>query len=478
MSLWYDKNKKSYGSNGHGSWIKLYAEHLFDVLKEEIFSKFAGHYAGNEGKHQAEDVLCDGSSVKEKLDEICRDMDGKVDKESGMGLSQNSYSDADKNKLSGIQAGAEVNLVDSVAGKTGAVTLTKTDVGLGNVDNTADINKPVSKPTQNALKAKQNVPTLIDLTEHNLVPDDILAGDYLDNCFEGTYTIKYGITRIEDGIDYSECNYAVLKVKAEYSNIDYHNMRYLQELTFSATDNNAQRSEGNYIQQRYTRLYSDFDGEFCWSDWKKDISYQEIICSEKLLSTTAFDNYFSMGGQLEKYVIKKSYDDGVLGTLTIFCTGIGLESSFYYAPRFYTQILEIYNNPDQYSSNFDITRCVRTYGKYEDDENGTPHFIEGWSEWVIENQDIYTSSGNTSLTLVNNREYYLTDINDLAISFPNKDFECWLSISFADEGTVSLSFPENAKYIGYAPQPSNGETWEISVKNGVVVGAKVGEGNE
>lgn len=34
--------------------------------------------------------------------------------------------------------------VTSVAGKTGAITLTKTDVGLGNVDNTADVNKTVA----------------------------------------------------------------------------------------------------------------------------------------------------------------------------------------------------------------------------------------------------------------------------------------------------------------------------------------------
>lgn len=36
------------------------------------------------------------------------------------------------------------NAVISVAGKTGAVTLTKTDVGLGNVDNTADSAKSVA----------------------------------------------------------------------------------------------------------------------------------------------------------------------------------------------------------------------------------------------------------------------------------------------------------------------------------------------
>ena len=47
--------------------------------------------------------------------------------------------------------------VTSVAGKTGAVTLVKADVGLGNVDNTSDANKPVSTAQQAALDLKQNV---------------------------------------------------------------------------------------------------------------------------------------------------------------------------------------------------------------------------------------------------------------------------------------------------------------------------------
>lgn len=42
----------------------------------------------------------------------------------------------------------------SVAGKTGAVTLVKGDVGLGNVDNTSDAAKPVSTATQTALNLK------------------------------------------------------------------------------------------------------------------------------------------------------------------------------------------------------------------------------------------------------------------------------------------------------------------------------------
>jgi len=50
---------------------------------------------------------------------------------------------ADIDKLAGIEAGAQVNTVSSVAGKTGAVTLAKADVGLSNVDNTSDSAKAV-----------------------------------------------------------------------------------------------------------------------------------------------------------------------------------------------------------------------------------------------------------------------------------------------------------------------------------------------
>jgi hypothetical protein len=47
--------------------------------------------------------------------------------------------------------------VQSVAGKTGTVTLAKADVGLENVDNTTDALKPISTATATALAAKQEV---------------------------------------------------------------------------------------------------------------------------------------------------------------------------------------------------------------------------------------------------------------------------------------------------------------------------------
>ena len=47
-----------------------------------------------------------------------------------------------------------ISLVQSVSGKTGTVILIKGDVGLANVDNTSDIDKPVSTAQQTALDGK------------------------------------------------------------------------------------------------------------------------------------------------------------------------------------------------------------------------------------------------------------------------------------------------------------------------------------
>lgn len=51
---------------------------------------------------------------------------------------------ADKKKLDTVEPGANANAVTSVQGRTGAVTATKSDLGLGYVDNTADSSKSVA----------------------------------------------------------------------------------------------------------------------------------------------------------------------------------------------------------------------------------------------------------------------------------------------------------------------------------------------
>jgi hypothetical protein len=57
----------------------------------------------------------------------------------------------------GTGTGGGGGAVSSVNGKTGEVVLNKSDIGLQNVDNTSDANKPISNATQAALNGKQDV---------------------------------------------------------------------------------------------------------------------------------------------------------------------------------------------------------------------------------------------------------------------------------------------------------------------------------
>lgn len=75
--------------------------------------------------------------------------------------------------------------VSSVNGQTGVVELDKGDIGLGNVDNTSDLNKPISTATQTALNAKENISnksTSISLgTSNTLYPTQNAVKVYVDD---------------------------------------------------------------------------------------------------------------------------------------------------------------------------------------------------------------------------------------------------------------------------------------------------------
>jgi hypothetical protein len=91
--------------------------------------------------------------------------------------------------------------VDSVAGKTGVITLTKSDVGLNNVDNTSDINKPISTATQTALDTKQsrlisgtNIKTING--QSVLGSGDLVISDVLSTLFKPTSDLVKVITPV------------------------------------------------------------------------------------------------------------------------------------------------------------------------------------------------------------------------------------------------------------------------------------------
>ena len=139
-------------------------------------------------------------------------LDTKVDKVEGQGLSDENYTLVEKNKLAAIEEGAEVNVnpdwnavsgdaeilnkPTTIAGYgiTDAVSnsefnnhlndsgnphsVTASQVGLGEVDNTSDLDKPISTATQTALDAKVDKVTGKSLSDENytLVEKNKLAG--------------------------------------------------------------------------------------------------------------------------------------------------------------------------------------------------------------------------------------------------------------------------------------------------------------
>lgn len=120
-----------------------------------------------------------GKVVQEMLGNVTNGIqqlaDNKVDKETGKGLSTNDYTTVEKTKLAdlnnfvhpttdgnkhvpatGTTNNGKALIAGSTAGAFSWQTLTKSMVGLGSVDNTSDVNKPLSTATRNALNEKMN----------------------------------------------------------------------------------------------------------------------------------------------------------------------------------------------------------------------------------------------------------------------------------------------------------------------------------
>ena len=83
----------------------------------------------------------------------------------------------------------------------------------------------------------------------------------------------------------------------------------------------------------------------------------------------------------------------------------------------------------------------------------------------------------TEITLADNTEYRLADVTTLTLAYPTGNFECWMSLTFAASGTITVTLPTGTKYLGSSPNFKNGETWEVSIKDGVMVAQKVGDGS-
>lgn len=82
------------------------------------------------------------------------------------------------------------------------------------------------------------------------------------------------------------------------------------------------------------------------------------------------------------------------------------------------------------------------------------------------------AGGTASLTLADNTEYRFTSaVTSLTLTFPSGNFDCWLK--FTTGSSITVTFPSGTKYAGGAPTFEASKTYEMSIKDGVVICAEV-----
>lgn len=104
---------------------------------------------------------------------------------------------------------------------------------------------------------------------------------------------------------------------------------------------------------------------------------------------------------------------------------------------------------------------------------GTDYWTEADKAEIVDELKPSQVTSGTSMTLADNTEYRLTDVTELTITYPDGNFECWMRLAFATEGAITVTLPATTQYIGTAPDFKNGETWELSIKDGIVIAGKV-----
>jgi hypothetical protein len=84
-----------------------------------------------------------------------------------------------------------------------------------------------------------------------------------------------------------------------------------------------------------------------------------------------------------------------------------------------------------------------------------------------------TFGDNDVITVADNTIYKASEqISKLEIKYPTGDFICTVIFTIVSSGDITITLPESL-YIGETPTFANGETWELNICNGIVVGGKI-----
>ena len=207
MALWIDPKGNEYVGDNTGHWLKAYVDYedrrlhkKIDDTTAELESAIA---AEENARKEADEALQDAIDAEEaerkREDSAIRGElaahTGRTDNPHGVTKAQvglgnvDNTSDVDKPVSNAVQAaldaektaretadGALQDCIDThKADKQNPHGVTKAQVGLGNVDNTADADKPISGAVQTALNGKASLSEVLSKTN---TAEYTPAGDY------------------------------------------------------------------------------------------------------------------------------------------------------------------------------------------------------------------------------------------------------------------------------------------------------------
>ena len=89
----------------------------------------------------------------------------------------------------------------------------------------------------------------------------------------------------------------------------------------------------------------------------------------------------------------------------------------------------------------------------------------------------FSDAASIELPLGDSERRATEPISTMNIVLPEGSFESWIKFSTAASGAVTITLPENPVFIGAEPTFGNGETWEMSIKDGVIIAAKTAQEN-